>query len=101
MLIIAILITVFLTGCATQVSHFRLDMSLQKDVRAISGSEYISLAKVCDFYSLDYKYDNFARTGSIRKGSNRIVVRDEGDRALIDGEMVKIEKPATVSGGTL
>jgi N-acetylmuramoyl-L-alanine amidase len=67
----------------------------------MNGSEYISLAKVCDFYSLDYKYDNFARTGSIRKGSNRVVVRDQGDKALIKGEMVKIEKPAVISGGSL
>ena len=90
-----------LAGCATQVSHFRLDASLQKDLKIFNGSDYISAAKVCDFYGLDYKYDSFARVAVIQKGSNRIVIRPEGERALVNGEMVKIDRPAVLSAGAL
>ncbi len=91
----------FLSGCATQVSHFRIDASLTKDIRTLNGAEYLALDKVCDFYSLDYKYDTFTRTATIRKGSNSIIVRAEGERALVNSEMVKLEKPAILSGNTL
>ena len=79
LIIILVFTAAFLAGCATQVSHFRLDTSLQKGLKTFGGTEYISLAKVCDFYGLDYRYDGFARTATIRKGSNLIVVRAEGD----------------------
>jgi N-acetylmuramoyl-L-alanine amidase len=90
-----------LAGCATQSAYFRLDTSLQKDIRAFNGAEYISVAKLCDFYNLDYKYDSFAQAASIRKGSSRIVVRAGGERALVNGEMVKLDRPVTSSAGTL
>ncbi len=101
MIILLCCAAAFLAGCATQVSHFRLDASLQKDLKAFNGTEYLSLAKACDFYGLDYRYDGFARTATIRKGSNRIVVRAESERALVNGEMVKVDRPVILSGNIL
>lgn len=100
-IILIVCAAAFLAGCATQVSHFRLDMSLQKDLKVFGGTEYISLSKVCDFYGLSYKYDSFVRTATVSKGSNRIIVRAEGDKALVNGEMVKTDKPMTLSDNTL
>lgn len=100
-IIVIVFAAAFLAGCATQVSHFRLDASLQKDLKIFNGTEYISLAKACDFYGLDYKYDGFARTATIRKGSNKIVVRAESERALVNAEMVKVDRPIIFSGNTL
>ena len=91
----------FLTGCATQVSHFRLDASLQKDIRIFNRSEYVALDKLCDFYGLECKYDSFARTALIQKGSNQVVVRAESEKALLNGEMIKIDRPVTMSGNAL
>lgn len=91
----------FLSGCATQAPYFKLDAALQKDVRALNGSEYISLAKICDFYGIDYKYDTFSRIASVRKGSNKIVLRDGGDRALLNAEMVRMDRPAIMRNGEL
>ncbi|MDD5427659.1 MAG: N-acetylmuramoyl-L-alanine amidase [Candidatus Omnitrophica bacterium] len=81
--------------------HFKLDTSLQKYVRPMGGSEYISLGKVCDFYGFEHRCDNFARTAFISKGSNRIAVRAGGDRVLFNDEMVKMDKPVTMSDGEL
>ena len=92
---------VFLAGCATQMSHFRLDASLQKDIKTFNGIEYLSLAQICDFYGLDYGYDSFTRVATIHKGLSRVVVRAEGEKALINGEMVKVYRPMILSGNTL
>ena len=100
-ILISICVAAFLTGCATQVSHFRLDTSLQKDIRTLNGYDYLSLARICDFYGIDYKYDSFARTATIRKGSTLIALRAEGEKALINGEMIKIDKPAVLIGNVL
>lgn len=101
LIILFTIVAVFLAGCATQVSNFRLDTSLRKNLKTFGGTEYISLAKVCSFYGIDYRYDTFARTAAISKGSNRIIVRAEGDRALINGEIVKADKPVILSGNIL
>ena len=91
----------FLAGCATHAAYFRLDTSLQKEIKAFNGSEYLPLARVSDFYGLDYKYDGFTGTAAMRKGPNRIVVRTGGEKALINGEMVKLDRPIVSSGGAL
>ena len=101
LIIIITFAAAFLAGCATQVSHFRLDTSLQKDLKIFGGTEYISLAKICDFYGIDYRYDSFTRTAAINKGSSHIIVRAEGEKALINAELVKVDKPAILSGNIL
>jgi N-acetylmuramoyl-L-alanine amidase len=83
------------------VSHFRIDASLAKEIRTMGASEYLPLARVCDFYGIEYTYDTFTRTADLRKGAAHIVVRAEGAKALINGEMVKLERPAILSANTL
>lgn len=90
-----------LAGCATQASHFKLDQSLQKDIRILSGTEYLPLAKVCSFYGLDCKWDAIVRTATIQKGHDSITLMADSGRTLVNGEMVKLGRPATMSGGAL
>ncbi|MDD5437367.1 MAG: N-acetylmuramoyl-L-alanine amidase [Candidatus Omnitrophica bacterium] len=90
-----------MAGCAAQGSYFRIDTSLQKEVRAFNGGEYISLARLSDFYSLDYKYDTFTQTALISKASTKLVVRAGSDRALVNRAVVKIDRPVVLSGNAL
>lgn len=101
-LIILILgVAVILTGCATQGPYFRLDNSLQQNIRTIGGTEYLPLAEVCNVYDLDYKWDGLIRTATIRKGNDSIVLRADGSRALVNDAMVRMNKPAIMSNGAL
>ncbi|MFA5143488.1 MAG: N-acetylmuramoyl-L-alanine amidase [Candidatus Omnitrophota bacterium] len=92
---------IFLSGCATQVSHFRLDTSLQKELKVFNGVEYVSLTRLSDFYGFEYKYDSFTGTAAIQKGATRIILRSGGDRALVNGALVKVDRPVVLSGNTL
>ncbi len=100
-LIIISLGVALLSGCATHAPYFRLDTSLQKDIRAFNGSDYISLARICDFYSLDYKYDSFAQTATVSKGSNRVVFRAGSSAALFNAKPAAVGAPVTMSGNTI
>ena len=73
-ILIIICAAAFLAGCATtQVPHFRLDTSLQKDLKVFGGTDYISLTRVCDFYGLDYKYDGFAILYLLRQSNLKTI----------------------------
>ncbi len=100
-LIIILAAVTFLAGCATRSAYFKLDSSLQKDIRTLGGTEYLPLAKVCGFYGLDYKWDTIVRTATIQKGNDKVILRADGGRALVNGEMVKLDRPAAMSGGAL
>ena len=100
-LIIILIVTIFLAGCATQAPHFRLDSSLQKDVRTFSGVEYVPLVRLCDVYGLDYKWDSFIKTVTIQKKSNCIVLRSGSDRILVNGVEKKLCRPIILSAGAV
>ena len=98
-LTVILIISAFMSGCATQVSHFRLDSSLEKDIRNFSGSQYIPLAKLCDTYGLNYKWDTFARSAVIEKGANRIALRPGSDTVIVNGRASLMDRPVVLNGG--
>jgi len=101
-LIIPIAAVLFLiSGCATQAPYFKLDSSLQKDIRNFGGVQYIPLTKLCDVYLLDCKWDSFIRTATIQKKANRIVLRADSDTILLNGEEKKIDRPVIFCGGAV
>ncbi|MDD3905832.1 MAG: N-acetylmuramoyl-L-alanine amidase [Candidatus Omnitrophica bacterium] len=101
LIVVIISVAVLTAGCATQATHFRLDTSLQKDIAMLSGAEYISLAKLCDFYGIEYKYDTFTGRADVRKGPNIVVIRTGGSGVLVNGEFVKSDNPVIMRDGVL
>lgn len=97
-IILAIAVS-FLAGCAAQAPYLKLDASLQKDIKSFDGVQYVGLARLCDAYGLDYKWDTFIKTATIEKGSNRIVLRAGSDNVLVNDIQKSIGRPVILSGG--
>ena len=98
---LTILAVVFLAGCAAQTPYLKIDPSLQRDVRTFSGYEYVPLLRVCDAYGLQYSYDTYTRTATIRKGESSAVLRAGSERALVDGYDQSLGRPVVFSDGTV
>lgn len=90
-----------LTGCATQASYFRLDSSLQKDIRVLNGAQYVPLIRLCDVYGLECRWDSFIKTATLQKRSNNIVLRADSDRVLINGAERRLEGAVIFNGGAV
>jgi len=90
-----------LTGCATQGAYFRLEPSLNKDITTFSGCEYLPLAKLCDAYGLKCEWDGYARTATIRKAKDRIVMRAGSSTILVNGEDKRLERPVVLNAGAV
>jgi len=101
-LIIPIAAVLFLvSGCATQAPYFKLNSALQQDVRSFGGAQYLPLARLCDVYGLDYKWDSFIRTATIEKKSGRIVLRADSDIMLLNGQKKRLDRPVVLRGGEI
>lgn len=92
---------VILAGCATQSAYFRLDSTLQKEIRVFGKTDYLSLDRVCDTYGITREWDPYIQTALLRKGSNTIVIRAGGDRILLNGNFEKIDKPILLREGVV
>ena len=99
--VIIFLIAVFTAGCATQAPHFRLDPSLQKAIKTFDGVQYLSLTKLCDIYSLNYKWDSYIKTATIRNKSDQLVLRTGSSNILLNGSEKKLERPVISFGGAV
>lgn len=99
--IILIVAAVFLSGCATKAPRFTLKLSLHNDVRQLGGSEYVPLGKLCSAYDLSCDWDDIARTATIKKGQNVIIVRSGGRLILVNGSKKKLDRAVVMDGGTV
>ena len=90
-----------LTGCAAQASYFRLEPSLTRDMASFGGVEYVPLARLCDAYGFECKWDSFIKTATIQKASGRIVLRAGSDSILVNGEEKRLEKPVVFNAGAV
>ncbi len=99
MIVIAVLAG--LAGCAAQGPYLRLDSSLVREIGTFSGTEYIPLIRLCDFYSLDCKWDSFIKAASLHRGANRVVLMVGSDRALVNGVERKMDRPVILEGGVV
>ena len=91
----------FLAGCAAQAPYFRLDSSLQKDMRTFDGIPYIPLARLCDVYGLECKWDSYTRVATIEKRPDRVILMSGSDRILVNGVGKKLEKPVVIDSGAV
>jgi len=99
---IAVIPAIFiLAGCAAQTSYFRLDTSLNKDIKTISGADYIPLIRLCDIYELSWSWDSYAQRASVSKHGKSIVLRVSSDRILVDGAEKVLDKPVILDSGVV
>jgi len=101
LVIITLIAALGLTGCASQSVYFRPDSSLTRDAKSINGTQYLPLAKICDFYGIEYRSDSVINTAKLTKGSGRIVLMAGSQTVLVNGAQKKMDHPAVSSGGDI
>lgn len=94
-------LTAFVCGCAATTSYLKLDPSLQKDMKTFSGAQYIPLARLCEAYDIECKWDAYINTATIQKRSDKIVLRAGSGTFLSNGVLRRMERPVVLSGGTV
>lgn len=100
-IIVLCIAVVNLTGCATRAAYFKLDPSLQQDVRSFRGTQYIPLIRLCDAYGINCKWDSFIKTATIQKGPDRIILRTGSGTILVNGLAKKLDRPAVLKSGAI
>ncbi len=95
------LAAIAISGCATHAPYFRLDSSLQRDIRSLNGIEYLPLERLCSVYQIDYKWDAMTGVATLQKKSNFIVLRSGSDRILVNGDDKRLDAPVVLSGGAV
>ncbi len=101
-LILILTLSVFaLAGCATQGAYFKIDPMLQKTAVNLDGVQYMPLAKICDAYGLDCRWDSLVKTAVIEKKNARIVVMAGSSTILVNGEARQLDRPVQLSGGAI
>lgn len=101
LLIILIITSLGIAGCASQTAYFRPDPSVLANARTIGGVEYIPLEKLCGSYDVRYKWDGYINTAKIEKGRNEIVLRAGSGTILVNGAHKKMKSPAVLSFGQM
>ena len=96
-----ILALAVLAGCASQKTYFRLEPSLQRDVKSIKGVQYVPLVRLCDAYGMQCAWDTFTHSGTLRGRGQTIVVRSGSDRILVNGVEQKLDRPVMTSGAVV
>jgi len=94
-------LAIFVSGCATHAPYFKLDSSLQKDIRTFAGGSYVPLERLCGVYGVECRWDSFIKTATLKKLSNNIVLRADSDVILFNGNLEKLERPVVFYGGTV
>jgi len=100
-IIILVLALSLMAGCASQTPYFKLDNSLQNDIKNFSGFQYVPLSRLCDVYGFECQWDSYIKTAILRKGSHKIVIRTDSDRVLVDGSIKKASRPVLLDTGAV
>lgn len=90
---------IFLAGCATQSQYFKLEQSLQKDIKVFDGTQYVPLSKACDVYGAGFEWDPYIQKASVKKDSYNIALRAYSDRVLINGAEKRLDRPVVLDNG--
>jgi len=98
-IILLLAIGLGLTGCAAHAPYFRLDSSLQRDIRTFNSSQYVPLIRLCDVYGIDYKWDGLVKTVTLQRKAHSVVLRAASDRMLVDGDEERLDRPAVIREG--
>jgi len=100
-LLLTLLAVGLLAGCATRASYFRLDPSVSSDIRNIDGFQYVPLARLCEVYGLDCKWDAVVRTATITRAPDVVVLRAGSATILTNGTACSIGRPVVLSNGAV
>lgn len=100
-LIAALLLALFLAGCATTTPRFTLSPGLSKDIVAMQGAQYIPLVKLCDEYGVKYSWDEIARTVALEGNGTRVVLRPSSGRMLLNGSERRLDRPVVMDNGAV
>ena len=98
-ILFAVIIAVFLAGCAAKTSYIRLDPLLSSSICTLEGYQYVPLIKLCDIYGISCSWDTFTKTASLKAGSNSIVLRSGSQSVLVNGMERKLDRPMLVTEG--
>ena len=80
-LIIFLVGSFFFSGCAS-ISRSRLS----NKAFSLNGDNYILLSDLYSSYNIDYKYDSFAQTVTLRKEANEAKFLTDNPVVLINGK---------------
>jgi N-acetylmuramoyl-L-alanine amidase len=81
-----------LTGCATVPAREKLVLF------DINGITYFSLVDYCDKIALDWKYDPFTMSFSIKDSFHEVVFRVGDELVLVDDKITYLKHPALMQG---
>jgi N-acetylmuramoyl-L-alanine amidase len=89
-----------IAGCAAQAPYLKMDPSLAKDTRVFNDISYVPLARLCDVYGIDCKWDSFMRTAVLVK-NGRIILRAGSDRILLNDAEKRLSNPVVFTNSTV
>ena len=96
LVIFSLLLVFFLGGCAS-ISRTRLPEGSFR----LDGTDYIPLVGLCNKYDIEWKWDSFAQTITLRKGGNEAKFLIDSPVVLINGGLEVINPPAKFYRGSL
>jgi len=96
LVVLSLLLVFFLGGCAS-ISRTRLPEGSFR----LDGTSYIPLISLCDIYGIDWEWDTFAQTVTLKKENNEAKLLIDSPVVLINGELKVINPPARFCRGSL
>jgi len=94
-IILAFLLVIFLSGCATLPSKVALP------TYNISGVTYVSLVSLCESENIAYEYDTFTQTAHLTKGAHKINLMVGQKLVLVDDMPQYLKYPVDIYQGTI
>ncbi|MDD5155079.1 MAG: N-acetylmuramoyl-L-alanine amidase [Candidatus Omnitrophica bacterium] len=93
-----LLSTVLLNGCATAPLRTGLG---NIPAYNIGGTTYLPLVSLCQQGDINWDYDTFTRSVTLKKGLHRINLRVGEDMIIVDGKIHNLSSPVDMYQGTV
>jgi N-acetylmuramoyl-L-alanine amidase len=84
-----------LSGCATVATREALS------TYNINGTDYLSLAALCNLRNIEWEYDTFTKTATLTKESHKINLRVGDTLVLVDGTAQHLKHPVDIYQGAI
>lgn len=91
--IISLGVLLFLSGCATVPVRQALP------TYTLHGISYVSLSAFCNLKSINFDYDTYTRTATLRKGVTKVNVRVGDTLVLVNGVPERLQEPVDTYNG--
>ena len=100
-LILLILASFVLTGCASHYGYVRTpQIPLYDQTYAFHGAKYVPISRFCEYYGLNWDWDLAAERIEIKGHGKTLVFRPDSGLALISGNAVEFDFPVKYRNGT-